>query len=219
MGAQPKSLQSVTTVLLALEEDIVLGRLYPRERLVEEQLALRFGIKRHVVRQVLSGLEAAGLIVRQGGKSAMVREYSADEVMQLYQMREIVESQAAMMIELPVAKKDCNRLEKICENYADAIEQTNMRGVIENNKQFHRELYRLCGNDFLADVIDSMGQKANLVRFSSSSDPKYLAQARDEHFGILQALKSNDNAKLAKLCVDHMQPSRKIYLENMERLK
>lgn len=40
MGAQPKSQQSVTTVLLALEEDIVLGRLYPRERLVEEQLAL-----------------------------------------------------------------------------------------------------------------------------------------------------------------------------------
>lgn len=219
MGAQPKSLQSVTTILLALEEDIVLGRLYPRERLVEEQLALRFGIKRHVVRQVLSGLEAAGLIVRQGGKSAMVREYSAEEVTQLYQMREIVEGQAAMMIELPVARTDCNRLEKICENYADAIAQTNMQGVIENNKQFHRELYRLCGNDFLAYVIDNMGQKANLVRFSSSSDPKYLAQARDEHFGILQALKGDDNAKLAELCIEHMQPSRRIYLENMARLK
>lgn len=219
MGAQPKSQQSVTTALLALEEDIVLGRLYPRERLVEEQLALRFSIKRHVVRQVLSGLEAAGLIVRQGGKGAMVREYSSDEVMQLYQMREIVESQAAMMINLPVAKTDCDRLENICEDYADAIEQTNMRGVIENNKLFHRELYRLCGNDFLADVIDSMGQKANLVRFSSTSDPKYLAQARDEHFRILQALKGNDNAKLAELCVEHMQPSRRIYLENMARLK
>lgn len=219
MGAQPKSLQSVTTVLLALEEDIVLGRLYPRERLVEEQLALRFAIKRHVVRQVLSGLEAAGLIVRHGGKGAMVREYSADEVTQLYQMREIVENQAAMMIELPVAKTDCDRLEKICKDYADAISQTNMRGVIENNKLFHRELYRLCGNDFLADVIEGMGQKANLVRFSSTSDPKYLAQARDEHFGILQALKDNDNIRLAKLCVDHMQPSRRIYLENMTRLK
>ncbi|MBL4726499.1 MAG: GntR family transcriptional regulator [Rhizobiaceae bacterium] len=219
MGAQPKSLQSVTTVLLALEEDIVLGRLYPRERLVEEQLALRFGIKRHVVRQVLSGLEAAGLIVRQGGKGAMVREYSAEDVMQLYQMREIVEGQAAAMIDLPIAETDFDRLEKICDDYADAIEQTNMRGVIENNKRFHREVYRLCGNDFLADVIDNMGQKANLVRFSSTSDPKYLAQARDEHFGILQALKGTDNALLAKLCVDHMQPSRRIYLEKMARMK
>ena len=153
MGAQPKSQQSVTTVLLALEEDIVLGRLYPRERLVEEQFALRFGIKRHVVRQILSGLEAAELIVRQ------------------------------------------------------------------ERERFHRELYRLCGNDFLADVIDNMGQKANLVRFSSSSDPKYLTQARDEYFGILKALKGTDDTKLAELCVDHMQPSRRIYLKNMARLK
>lgn len=199
--------------LQALEEDIVLGRLYPRERLVEEQLATRFGINRHVVHQVLSGLEAAGLIVREAGKGAMVREYSTDEVNQLYSMREIVEGQAAMMIDLPADEADCARLEEICNDYAEAVERSDMRSIIERNKRFHQELYRLCGNQFLADVIDSMAKKADLVRFSSNADPKYLTLARDEHFGILEALKAKDNEKLSELCIEHMHPSQKIYLQ------
>lgn len=218
MGAQPKSQESVTTVLRILEEDIVLGRLYPRERLVEDQLAKRFGIKRHVVRQALSGLETAGLVAREGGKGVMVREFSVDEVTQLYQMREFVEGQAAMMIVLPVETANLAQLEKITRDYAEAVAQLNMQGIIEFNKLFHQVLYRLCGNNFLADVIDSMAQKANLIRFSSASDPNYLTQARDEHFGIFEALKAKDNKRLARLCIEHLQPSRRLYLEKRARL-
>ncbi len=218
MGAQPKSQESVMTVIRTLEEDIVLGRLYPRERLVEDQLAQRFEIKRHVVRQALSELETTGLIIRQGGKGAMVREFSAVEVNQLYQLREILEGQSAMMIDLPVSDEDYAQLEVICNAYAGAVETSDMQGIIAHNKRFHQVFYRLCGNTFLADTIDSMAQKANLVRFSSSSDPVYLAQVRDEHFSILKALKGTDNSHLAELCIEHMQPSRRIYLEKRARL-
>ena len=63
----------------ALEVDIVLGRLYPRERLVEEQLAKRFETTRHVIRQVLIELERAGLLVHEPNKGATVCEYTAEK--------------------------------------------------------------------------------------------------------------------------------------------
>ena len=91
MARKPSPQESVQIIVRSLEVDIVLGRLFPRERLIEEQLATRFKTSRHVVRQALLELEIAGLITRKTNKGATICEYSAEEVEQLYQTREILE--------------------------------------------------------------------------------------------------------------------------------
>lgn len=218
MSRESNSHNSVQHIVRTLEVDIVLGRLYPRERLVEEQLAKRFETSRHVVRQALLELEIAGLVLREANKGSTICEYGAEEVRQLYQMREIVEKQAAMLIKLPAAPESIELLAGICEEHAAAIEDSDMLRVVAANKQFHQMLYRMCGNNFLADVIDEMAKKANLVRFTSSTDLALLKQARDEHYQVLEALKGNDNSVLADICVKHMQPSRQMYLEKRGHL-
>ena len=218
MSRESHAPTSVQTITRALEVDIVLGRLYPRERLVEEQLANRFGTTRHMVRQALLELEIAGLVVREANKGATVCEYSAEEVNQLYQMREIVEWQAALLIPLPIDPAYHARLERICDEHAAAISGSDMIRVVAANKEFHQVVYRLCGNHFLADVIDEMAKKSNLVRFTSSTDLIRLKQARDEHYRILAALKQKDNVALAEISVKHLQPSRLMYLEKRGHL-
>jgi DNA-binding GntR family transcriptional regulator len=213
MSKNTSSQTHVQLIVRTLEVDILLGRLYPRERLIEEQLARRFKTTRHVVRQALLELEIAGLLMHEANKGATVSEYSGEEVNQLYQMREFVERQAALLIDLPVGTKAHQRLEKICGQHRAAVENSNMIGVVAANKEFHQVLYRLCGNEFLADVIDEMAQKANLVRFASGTDIRLLKQASDEHYDILKALESDDNRALADICVRHLQPSRIKYLE------
>jgi len=214
MVAQQKTHTKVQTVAQALEVDIVLGRLYPRERLMEETLARRFETTRHVIRQALNELESAGLLVREANKGATVCEYSAEEVSQLYQLREYLERQAALLIPLPVNDEDYSKLKSLCDEHSTAIVQEDMPRVIAANKEFHQALFRLCGNIFLANVIDEMAKKANLIRFASSIDLNLLKQARDEHFQILDALRANDNITLSEISVSHLQPSRQKYLEN-----
>ena len=218
MGTSQTSQENVQSIVRALEVDIVLGRLYPRERLVEYQLAKRFETTRHVIRQVLIELERAGLLVHEANKGATVCEYTADEVNQLYQMREIIEYKAAMLISLPVDPEDYAQVKLICDEHSAAVDQSDMQRVVAANKEFHQAAYRLCGNTFLADVIDEMAKKANLVRFTSSTDLNYLIQARDEHYQILNALKGTNNAVLAKICIKHLQPSRQMYLEKRGQL-
>ncbi len=218
MSANSYSKKNVQLIVRTLEVDIVLGRLFPHERLIEEQLAARFKTSRHVVRQALLELELTGLLVREANKGATVSEYSGEEVNQLYQMREIVERQAALMIPLPVPKPARQRLKSICDSHAEAIRKSDMIKIVAANKEFHQVLYRLCKNSFLADVIDEMAKKANLVRFTSATDPTLLERARDEHYQILNALQQGDNQALAYICVEHLQPSRQIYLKNRGHL-
>ena len=79
-------------IVQRIEEDIVFGRLHPRERLVEEALAERFGVKRHIVREALADLERRGLIERFRNRGAMVKAYTPEEVEQLYAVRALLET-------------------------------------------------------------------------------------------------------------------------------
>lgn len=219
MGAISASIGRVQEVVMELEEDIVLGRIYPRERLVEEQLAERFDIKRHVVRQALSVLETSGLIVRTAGKGVVVVEYTAEEVDELYTLRGMLEGQAARMITTPIADAHMQDIEKLANDYAEAVKHHDMQQVIRTNKRFHEAIYALCNNRFLIMTINKMAQRSNLVRFSSSTDTHHLERARDEHYAIVDAIKAQNADELANLCIRHLQPSRLHYIERITRIK
>lgn len=219
MGAKGISAQHVTEVVKTLEEDILLGRIYPRERLVEEQLATRFDIKRHMVRLALTELENAGLVVRSAGKGVVVMEYTLEQVEQLYDMRDLLESEAARRIPFPVPQDDLTCIQDAAEQYAEAVANMDMQSVIRANKLFHELIYVLCGNVFLSRTIDQMAQRSNLVRFSSSTDPAKLRRACDEHFAIIAALQSPDREALAVLCIAHIQPARHHYISRLRHIK
>ena len=66
---------TLTEAVHRLEEEIALGLLRPRQRLVEDDLLARFNVKRHVVRQVLAELELMGMVTRRPNRGATVRDF------------------------------------------------------------------------------------------------------------------------------------------------
>ena len=85
----------------ALEFDILFGRLKPRERLVEDVLMQRFDAKRHAVRQALAELEHIGIVTREPNRGAAVRDFTAQEVEEICELREILQRRAAQRMPLP----------------------------------------------------------------------------------------------------------------------
>src|SRR5205823_14722506 len=61
----------------------------PGSRLVEDTLMGRYGASRHFVRQALFQLERQGIVLREKNIGATVRFYSAEEVRQIYEVREM----------------------------------------------------------------------------------------------------------------------------------
>ncbi|MBL6929432.1 MAG: GntR family transcriptional regulator [Rhodospirillales bacterium] len=213
MKENAKSDDALTRVVEQLEEDIVFGRLRPRERLVEEDLVGRFGVKRHVVRQALIQLEQVGIVIRQRGKGARVCEFTPTEVAQLYAVRELLESEAARMIPLPAEKGLIRALTAIHKSHGKAVAAGELRAIYRSNIRYHEILFEACGNPYLVEAIGQLAMKANLIRFYVGRDPSMFAGSRDEHGEIIEALKAGDREKLVKICVDHLRPSPKAYIE------
>src|SRR5688572_18239602 len=84
------------TIARALEEDIIFGRLAPGTRLTEDALLSRFAVTRHFARQALVQLEAMGIVSRERNKGATVRSLSPREVREIYEVRELLQRQAAL---------------------------------------------------------------------------------------------------------------------------
>ena len=200
-----------------IEEEIVLGWLQPRERLVEEDLAARFGAKRHVVREAIFELERIGLVERIPNKGAVVRMLQAEEVAQIYSVREVLEGLAAEQIPLPADPALLEALTEIQANHSAAVDAHDPRAAFRANMQFHEALFGGCGNPYLAEAIRGFAQKVHGARSFTAADPAYLARSRDEHLAIIDALRRGDRATLVALCRSHLGPSRDSYLDVVRR--
>jgi DNA-binding GntR family transcriptional regulator len=203
----------------SLEEDIVLGILHPRERLIEDDLCSRFGIKRHVARTVLAELERRGLVDRRKNVGACVKSYTSREVLELYAVREILETNAARWIPMPVPPEKLAALARILARYDASARRGALRGVFRANIDFHRELFALSDNRALNEAVAEYGRRTHAIRSASIVVPRHLAKAQREHHEIVDSLRSGDRKRLVSLCRGHLLPARDAYLELHHRLR
>ncbi len=203
-------------IVRALEEDIIFGRLAPGTRLTEDKLLSRFPVTRHFVRQALVQLEQMGVVVRERNKGATVRSLTSAEVQQIYAVRELVQRQAALMIPLPAPKALIDELLAIHEEHGKHIEAGYLRGVHETNDRFHLTLFGACGNKYLVQTIELYMRYSLPVRANSMADRSSLDISHSQHRLMIDMLAGRDNWLLAQLCVDHLQPSKRRYIDLVE---
>lgn len=207
----------VQRAIEALEEDIVLGYLYPRERLIEDNLRARFNLKRHVVRQVLSGLEQMGLVERKKNIGALVKSYTEQEVLDLYQTREILETNCARLIPTPISKATLEELKKIQRMHDEAVKHADLKAAFRSNLVFHKALFGLCENRILTTAIEEYAQRTHIIRSASHVFPDYLEKARQDHWDMIAALGKGDHEQLVETCRAHLLPARDAYIVLRQR--
>ena len=196
----------------ALEEQIVPGWLQPHERLINEDIAERLGVKRHVVREAIFERERMGLAVRQPNKGAFVRILQVEDVMQIYEARVVLESHAAKRIPMPPPDEVLASLHDIQALHQAAAETQDPRAAFRANIRFHAVLFGACGNVHLTELIRQSAHKLHGILSMTDGDPTYLRRASSEHWAVIAALDQADRAGLVALCKQHIIPSRDLYL-------
>jgi DNA-binding GntR family transcriptional regulator len=199
-------------VAVALEDDIIFGRLPPGTRLVEDGLMARYGKTRHAVRQALVELERTGIVMRERNIGATVRFYAREEVLEIYQVREFLQRQAALMIRLPVSDVLLAQLEALNDACAREGANGNLRGMHENNDAFHLALFGACGNKYLVGSIAHYMALSLPMRATTLGDAASFAMSLRQHAVMIALLQDYDSWALAQLCVEHIQPSKQDYL-------
>lgn len=195
-----------------LQADILMGRLRPRERLVEDDLILRFEATRHAVRRGLDELESEGLVVRQPNRGVRVRDYSRKEVEDLYEIRLALESLAASRILLPADPDHIVRLKEIAARHEAASSDRRYMELSRLNNAFHETLYSGCGNPELSAAIRHYSVMTQPIRTRGFPDQSLRETAIREHWNMIEALELGRLDDLVALCRDHITWPKEFYL-------
>lgn len=196
-----------------LEMDIIFGRLPPRERLIEDELMARFAKSRHYVRSAIDTVVQHGLAVREINKGAYVCDFTHDDVIALYQLRNILHEAALSLIIFPVEPQIIARLEALNTAHVAAVARSDLQDVFHLNNLFHAAVFLCCPNRALADAIDVHAHRMYPIGTNSFHREGYLMQAQQEHRQIIDALVRGDIAALISLHERHIARPVNDYLE------
>src|SRR5471030_89760 len=201
----------------SLEEDIVLGRRHPRERLIEQDLCEQFNTHRADVRLALFELEKKGIIQRIPNRGAIVRDLTPKEVTAIYAVREELEVMAVRILPFPVARDDIDKLDEIQRKHSASIDSGDLLTVFYSNLNFHRMLFELCGNTCLIETVEQLAQKVYGIRSYANAFPDALDRARRDHVAMIAALRVSDRGELIALTRRHLEPSPEAYIRAYHR--
>lgn len=191
-------------VAAALEEDILLGRLLPRERLLGEALALRFGVSRNAVRRALSVLAQRGIVTVLPNRGAQVRDFTEAEIADLVETRAVLQRHAAGRLALPASAALLAQLEAAAAAHVEAIRRRDLPAVLAANATFHDTLFRAGGNAVVADAIAQLSWLLTVIRAYRMSDPAALEDGARGHAEMVAALRAGDGARLLAAVEAHV---------------
>lgn len=194
-----------------MEEDIVFG-VYPMgSKLVEERLSERYGASRYMLRSAMTELANQGMLDWVRNRGAQVAEPAPETVEDQYQVREILETNAAQLTPLPANESLIKALEDIQLNHEKAIEDSDYRRVFRLNIAFHAKQFEACPNKALQQSITEHARKVHVVRGIRYGDPNYFDRVRAEHRAIINALKGDDTEAYVAAVRAHLPASSLAY--------
>jgi DNA-binding GntR family transcriptional regulator len=180
-------------IAAALEHAIITGRLRPRSRLIELDLAAEYQVSRAPVREALRLLERDGLVAKssQGFEVAdMAPEEAADMFEILAHLEELFTRRAAPHID----RARLARMSGILRAMETAVRREDLAAYYAENLKFHAVIHEACPSRPLTDLLDSLGKRTLRFRHLAMSMPGRLPASLEEHRRVLAALKSGDAA-------------------------
>ncbi|MCC5959052.1 MAG: GntR family transcriptional regulator [Rhodobacteraceae bacterium] len=195
-----------------LLDEIRHGTLPPGARLREVELAARLGISRTPVREAIRRLEADGLVEHLPRQGASLRRLSYAEVMELYEMRAVLEGTAARLAARAASGLE---LRELAEINTEMTSNATPAEIVRLNRQFHSALINAAKNRYLQRAIGAMGRTLLILGQSTLFDPVRIASAAQEHDQLLQALHARDGTAAEAAMRTHIEAAHRIRLRQL----
>ncbi len=196
-----------------LLESLRAGVFVPGARLREEEVSAALGLSRTPVREALRRLEADGIVEHRPRKGAVIRTLSHKEIVELYEMRLVLERTAAEMAAKHGVAAEFDTLETLNDRIEAERDNAALGAAI--NQDFHRSLYLAARNRFLLEAARALNNSLLLLGPTTYTDPGRIGVVIGEHRAIVAALKSGDAEAAGAAAESHLQTSLKHRLVNL----
>ncbi|MFD1912789.1 GntR family transcriptional regulator [Halodurantibacterium flavum] len=170
-------------------EAIDLGLYKPGDRLVESELADRFGVSRTPVREALQRLETQSMLTRDG-RSLMVASLDHNQLAELYVVRSELEGLAARLAARHATEEEVRVLRAMVEEDRALLDAPT--ALARANRRFHKQIHLASHNRYLVQQLDLVHRSMALLASTSLAAEGRGERALAEHDAIVRAIEARD---------------------------
>ena len=186
-----------TLILEAIDS----GVYRPGDRLVESELAERFGVSRTPIREALQRLETQSLLARDG-RSLIVASLDHNQMAELYVVRTELEGLAARLAARHATEEEVQVLRDMVED--DRALLNDPAALARANRRFHRMIQLASHNRYLVQQLDLVHRSMALMATTSLAAEGRGTNALAEHAAIVDAIARRDEAAADKALREHI---------------
>lgn len=195
----------VDSVHAALRAAILDGGLSPGQALSVPELSRQLDVSRSPVREALLALVADGLAVEHPRRGVSVVEVDTSDLLEIHEVREGVEAQAARLCAERATDATLRRLADILLQQRTIVERDNAFGWFKTNAEFYGTIAGGAGNRRLSEVLLTLEAQMRLGLRQVSSDQEQRRRGIAEHQAILHAITKRDPDAAELTMRDHIR--------------
>jgi DNA-binding GntR family transcriptional regulator len=173
----------------------------PGDRLVESELAERFGVSRTPIREALQRLETQSLLTRDG-RSLIVSSLDHNQMAELYVVRCELEGLAARLAARHATDEEVRVLRRMVED--DRKYLNDSAALARANRRFHKQVHLASHNRFLVQQLDLVYRSMALMATTSLAIAGRGAIAIEEHQRIVDAIAAGDGEAAYRALREHI---------------
>lgn len=189
----------VEKIRFHLEEQIIAGRLKPRQRLVEEEIAREMSVSRSPIREALRALERDGLVTLTPGRGACVADLTAEEVDDVYAVRGRLGGLMFSLAARHMSQAALDRLHQIVTEMERVVADADIQRYFLLDLDFEEQVMEACPNKKLVVVWRNLGRPILRFRYFSLFPPGRLPTSLQYHRDLVLAFRRRDGAAADQL--------------------
>ncbi|WP_199258814.1 GntR family transcriptional regulator [Paracoccus binzhouensis] len=187
----------------------------PGDRLVESELAERFGVSRTPVREALQRLETQSMLKRDG-RSLIVATLDHNQLAELYTVRAELEALAARLAARHATPEEVRVLSGMVEE--DRAILGDPQALARANRRFHHQIHLASHNRYLVQQLDLVHRSMALMARTSLAAQGRDVVTLDEHQAIVDAIAAHDGAAAEQALRHHISMAFETRLKEEARL-
>lgn len=188
---QIKPITKKDQIVISVKNAILAGKLESGDPIVENKIAQQLGVGTPLVREALIELEHQGFVQKVPFKGTVVTKLSRDDVDNIFRLRAELEALAVEWAKEKATEADIDELQRLTEGMKNAAMDLNLPVFYENDLAFHRKVWTIAGNPYLADALEKVVVPlfAFFVMKNIREQVNYIASAA-KHGEVIAALQN-----------------------------
>ncbi|MEJ2479731.1 MAG: GntR family transcriptional regulator [Acidihalobacter sp.] len=187
------------------------GDIAAGSKISEPELARRFGVSRGPLREAIGRLEACGLVERRANVGARVVTLSSEGLLEIFQVREALESMAARLAAEHMTDEEIAGLRELLDQHGRQIDEDSGQAYFQKvgDLDFHYRIVQGSRNGQLIKLLcNDLYHLMRLYRYQFGMQSRRAPRAFVEHRMIVDAIEQRDGEMAELLMRHHIRTSR-----------